>query len=240
MRSGGLRSKSASGSRRGGVGTGACTISKPGRLVRSGRQFPRQNTVGIARLAVVGLPRSGPCLDRRRVLGERKEAITIQEPQKPGLIDPGKRLIAVAAKQIKRSPAERRGVGRPTVEKDSHVIDETLPSAWRDVAGRVIGVEPRETLGPCTGDAASVLDNRCTFVINRAPYWSMLGQYVEAGSRACRRDGGRLSRGCLGCLAPWYMRRRDTCKRLIFRGYGTGETDGCLSAPLALPHPAGH
>src|SRR5438034_167347 len=82
-------------------------------------------------------------------VGAHDEPIAVEQPQKAGPIDPGERLVTVAAEQVARPPAERRSMGGPAVEEEPHIIDETLPAAQRHVSGRAIGVEAREALGPC-------------------------------------------------------------------------------------------
>jgi hypothetical protein len=52
-------------------------IRKAQTAAAHGAQFPLQHSAKLARLAATGLPHAGPSLECRRVLGHRKETITV-------------------------------------------------------------------------------------------------------------------------------------------------------------------
>ena len=85
------------------------------------------------------------------------------------MIDAGDRPVAVAAKQIERSPAERGGVACSTVEERRHVIDEALPPPKRHVAGRTVRMQAGEAFDPSAENATVVLDDRSALFLGHAP-----------------------------------------------------------------------
>src|SRR5437762_537474 len=81
-----------------------------------------------------------------------------------------KRPIPIAAEQIVRSPTKCRGNGaKGAIKKMANVIHKPLPSAQRHVTGRPVGVEPRETFRPSAGNAAVVLDDGNSLMLDLAP-----------------------------------------------------------------------
>lgn len=83
-------------------------------------------------LTAIGLPPPVPPLDHCPVPIELDQPIPIHQPQEPGAIDPGKGPFAVGAKQIERSPAERRRL----LEKSAASVDERLQAPQRHIGGR--------------------------------------------------------------------------------------------------------
>ena len=137
------------------------------------RQFPCEHATGLARLTAIGLLRAGLDRDRRRVFGQREQAIAVQEPQKPGLTDAGERPLPIAPEQVERSPTECCGdSAKRAIEKPANVVDEPQPAPRRHVAGRRSGssrakpsAQARGTLpscpasphcGPIGGDSCGV------------------------------------------------------------------------------------
>jgi hypothetical protein len=57
----------------------------------------------------------------------------------------------------------------PAVEKEPDIVDEAQPASRWHIAGRTVGIEPRETLGPSTRDLDVVLDDRDVLFLGLAP-----------------------------------------------------------------------
>jgi hypothetical protein len=80
------------------------------------------------------------------------------------------RPIAVAAEQIERTPSERHGDRTEwAIEKPADIIDKELPARRRHVVGRPLGIEARETLGPCPGKPAAMLNDRRALFLGLSP-----------------------------------------------------------------------
>jgi hypothetical protein len=102
-------------------------------------QFPRQHNIADRDgLTAIGLPPPVPPLDHCPVPIELDQPIPIHQPQEPGAIDPGKGPFAVGAKQIERSPAERRRLLGPTALRN-------LTSAHHAIAAELVS-NPRGLL----------------------------------------------------------------------------------------------
>jgi len=98
------------------------------------------------------------------------QTVAIEQPQQPGMIDPGGGPLAVAAEQVERPPAERRCDGAErAIEEAANIIDEGQPALRRHVARRTVGMQPGATLGPGAQDVAVILDDRGTFFLGLAP-----------------------------------------------------------------------
>jgi hypothetical protein len=96
--------------------------------------------------------------------------VAIEQPQKTGMIDPGKGVLPIASEQVERSPTKRSHLfGPAAIEESTAIIDECLPAPQRHVARWAIGMEPGVALGPRARDAAVMLDDRRAFRLCLAP-----------------------------------------------------------------------
>jgi hypothetical protein len=78
--------------------------------------------------------------------------------------------LPIAAKQVERPPAERRGALCPAAIKEpAAIVDELQPPQRRHVGGRAGRIEPRQCLRPFVRRASIVLDNGRAFVLVVSP-----------------------------------------------------------------------
>src|SRR6266436_9440532 len=123
-------------------------------------QFPRQHPTGLAWFAAPSLSCARPCLDDSRVFAKIDETVSRDQPAQALLIDAGKRPVSIATENVEWAPAERRGSrGEPAVEKPADIVNELLPTPWRDAGRRMVGVEAREAFGPGSRDAGVIFDD---------------------------------------------------------------------------------
>ena len=179
------------------------------------RQFPCEHATGLARLTGIGLLRAGLDRDRRRVFGQREQAIA------------GSRATKARPDRCGRKAApDRTRTGRAVPNR---VLRRQRKTGYRETGQRrrrtaasasaarrraAIRIEPGETLGPSARDAP-----------------------LMPGLAPLRTNRGRLLR-CLGCLAVSGTRGRDTRPRFIFRSDdGAGGSDRCLADCLDLGCP---
>jgi len=81
------------------------------------------------------------------------QLVAIEQPQQPGMIDPGEGPLAIAAEQVEWTPTEQGGLlGPAAIKEAADIVNELLPALGGHIRQRVIGMQPGEALCPGTRD----------------------------------------------------------------------------------------
>ena len=95
------------------------------------------------------MPGACVCLDRRGFLGNRDKPIAVQQPQQARLIQVSERPLGGRANKIAQCPPKNRGLFHPSVAaKIGDIVDQPMPTAQRNIAGRKLKRQTGETLDP--------------------------------------------------------------------------------------------
>ncbi len=90
--------------------------------------------------------------------GQQNNVVPGDQPKKPGAVQARERRRSIAAEQVVRAPTHYDSLLCPLVNELVAVIEEHEPPLSR-TSRRLIGLEPRESLGPFARRAGVIFDN---------------------------------------------------------------------------------